>query len=215
MTASRACHFLVALLAFAGIGIEYGAMAAAHPVAELGWRTVNFLSFFTILTNALVGIAAFGTGLSDGALHRWATRPGTRAAISVYILVVAVIFQLLLAGLHPLSPAGWWGNLLVHRLAPTGWLLCWLAFGPHGGIHRTAPLRWLLYPLVYGGWIIAHGLAAGWYPYPFVDVTTHGGAIVARNMALVGLFFLALGYTFRWLDGRLVRRPAHEWVAMA
>lgn len=208
LTAARACHLAVALIALAGIGIEYAAMAMAYPAAELGARTVNFISYFTILSNGLVALAGIGTALPDGRLHGWSIRPGTRAAISVYILVVAVIFQLLLAGLVHLSPLGWWGNMLVHQLAPAGWLLSWLAFGPHGGIGRWAPLRWLIFPAVYGGWTILHGALGGWYSYPFMNVGRFGGGIVARNMLVIGLFFALLGFLFAWIDRRLARRVA-------
>lgn len=206
VTVARAAHAVVALLALAGVGIEYAAMAGSHPTAELGWRTVHFFSYFTILTNLLVAAVATGCALDGGGWHRRAASPSIRAATSVYILVVAVIFQLLLAGLTRLTPLGWWGNMLVHQAAPFGWLLCWAAFGPHGGIDARAPWRWLLYPLAYGAWTLAHGAASGWYPYPFVNVAKLGGLIVARNMALIGLFFLGLGWLFRWLDARIALR---------
>lgn len=210
LNGARACHLAVALLALAGVGIEYAAMVAAHPLAELGFRTIRFFSFFTILSNLLVAVAGIGATLTTGRWHDRAIRTSTRAAVSVYILVVAVIFQLLLAGLIKLSPLGWWGNMLVHQLVPAGWLLCWFGFPPHGGIARRAPLDWLVFPLAYGVWTIAHGAVTGWYPYPFLDVARHGGGRVAVIMGLMALFFAGLGYAFRWIDGRLAvsRAPA-------
>lgn len=202
MSAARLWHVAVALFALAGLAIEYRVTLTSHsgdPVA----RTVRFLSFFTILTNALVMLASFGTALSKGRLHRWTAGPGLSAAISVHITVVAVIFQLLLAKLVHLTPLGWWGNMLVHRTVPALWLIGWIAFAPHGGIGRLSPLRWLIYPLLYGMWTIAHGACTGWYPYPFLDIAKRGGAVVAGNMAWIALFFAALGYGFRWIDGRL------------
>jgi hypothetical protein len=38
-----------------------------------------------------------------------------------------------------------------------------------------------------------------------MDVRTHGTAVTAHNMALIGLSFLVLGYAFRWIDGCLAK----------
>lgn len=205
LTAERAWHGAVALLAAIGIALEYTTTIAHHPDAPVA-ATLNFLSYFTILTNALVMLASLGAAIGGGRLHRWTASTGMSAAISLHITVVAVIFQILLAHLVHLSPLGWWGNLLVHRVVPALWLVGWVFLAPHGEIGRMAPLRWLIYPLVYGGWTLVHGAASGWYPYPFVDVARLGGFVVARNMLLMALFFAALGYLYRAMDGLLARR---------
>jgi hypothetical protein len=202
VSAARLWHATVALLALAGLAIEYWVTLTGHAGEAIA-RTIRFLSFFTILTNALVMLASIGAAFGRGRLHRWTAGPGVSTAISVHITVVAVIFQLLLARLVHLTPLGWWGNLLVHRLVPASWLIGWVAFARHGGIARWSPLRWLIYPLLYGIWTIAHGAVVGWYPYPFLDVTKQGLAAVGRNMLLMALFFAAPGYGFRWIDGRL------------
>ena len=204
MKPSRLWHGLLALLALIGLAIELYATIARHP--EI-WpeRLLIYFSFFTILTNMLVMVASTGIARSRGNLHRWAIRSSTRTAISVYISVTAVIFQLLLAKHVEFSPIGWWGNLLVHQLVPAMWLTGWVLFGRHGGIARSAPLHWLIYPVAYAAWTFAHGAATGWYPYPFMNVATRGGATVAFNMALMTLFFAVLGHTFRWIDGVLAR----------
>ena len=91
---------------------------------------------------------------------------------------------------------------------PAGWLLCWLGFGPHGGIDRAAPLRWMLYPLLYGAWTLAHGAVAGWYPYPFHETSrARGYPAVLLTMALMALLFLALACVLRWVDGWLGTAP--------
>ena len=205
MKAERAWHALVALLALVGLGIEYRVTVAGHPGQIVG-RTIVFLSFFTILTNALVMLASLGAAFGAGRLHRWTAGPAMSTAISVHITVVAVIFQLLLAKLVHLSPLGWWGNMLVHQLVPALWLAGWLGLAPHGGIGRWAPLRWLIYPLAYTAWILIHGAATGWYPYPFMDVGQYGIGPTAAKMAVIALFFAGLGYAYRWIDGRLATR---------
>lgn len=205
MSGFRLVWLLVALFALAGIAFSY---AAGPPVpTPPGLRELRFFSFFTILANALVALAAIGQALPPG--HRWhglAARPAVRTAITLYILVVALIFHLLLSDMVRPGLSGWVGNMLVHQAVPAGWLLCWLAFGPHGGIDRRAPLRWVGFPLLYGLWVLVLGALGGWYPYPFMDVAAHGYPAVLRNMVVVGAVFLILGYALRWIDGRLERR---------
>lgn len=207
MSARRIAHLLVALIALAGIAFSY---AAGPPVpTPPGLRELRFFSFFTILTNALIALAAIGHALP--AHHRWhrlASRPAIRTAITVHILVVALIFHVLLSHMVRPGLSGWLGNMLVHQAAPAGWLLCWLMTGPHGGIDLRAPLRWVGFPLLYGLWVLALGALGGWYPYPFMDVAAHGYPAVLRNMAVVGLVFLAIGHALRWIDARLADRPA-------
>lgn len=204
--AARAAHLLAGAMAALGIAIGYANLALSHPAGELGWRTVRYWSFFTNLANAAVAFAGLGVALPGGALHRWAARPGTRTMLAVYILIVGVVFRLLLQGRTPLTGLAFWSNLFVHRLAPAAWIVCWLGFGPHGGIARRAPLAWLVLPLGYAGWTIVHGLASGWYPYPFVDAARLGWPRTLANMALFTLLFAALGWLFRAIDTRLARR---------
>ncbi|WP_454885775.1 Pr6Pr family membrane protein [Sphingomonas oryzagri] len=206
MNAHRGWHALVAFIALIGLAIEYRVTIAGHPGRIVG-RTIIYMSFFTILTNMMVMVASLGAALGHGRLHRWASGAGVTTAISVYITVVAVIFQLLLASLIHLTPLGWWGNMLVHQLVPALWLVGWIAFSPHGGIGPWAPLRWLIYPLAYTVWVLVHGAVTGWYPYPFMDVGKYGVGPTTTKMVAIALFFAGLGYAYRWIDGRLAIWP--------
>ena len=205
MSFGRAWHALVAILALIGLILEYRFTLEGHPGA-IGRATVLYFSFFTILGNLLVMAMAAGFAVD----RRWATMPAARAATTLYIVVVAVVFQLLLAAIVKPTGLGWWGNMLAHQLVPTLWTIGWLAFGRHGGIRATTPLLWLIYPAVYGAWTLLHGALTGWYPYPFLSIKTEGAHQVAINMAWMTLFFLILGYIFWWIDGRLakLRAPA-------
>lgn len=199
----RFCHAIVAMLALAGIACHFAIIFAAP--APLPGATLRFASYFTIESNALAALVAIGIVQGSGRWHRWATSPSVRAAIALYLLVVALIFHLLLRTMVPPGALGWWGNLFLHQLVPAGWALCWLVFRPDGGIDSAAPWRWLLYPLGYAGWILVLGVASGWYPYFFINAGLLGYPMALRNIALIGLVFLALGFALRWIDGRLSR----------
>ena len=67
-----------------------------------GWgvieRTVNYFSFFTILTNILVALAFTGPLIdANRRLARWSASEGVRAAVAMYIVVVGVVYHVLLA----------------------------------------------------------------------------------------------------------------------
>jgi hypothetical protein len=203
LKADRAYHALVAILALIGLAIEYHATLMGHPGA-IGRATMLYFSFFTILGNLLV--AAMAAGFAIG--RSWAEASAGRAATTLYIVVVAIIFQLLLAAIVKPTGIDWWGNMLAHQLVPVLWVIGWLAFGRHGGIRATAPLLWLIFPAAYGAWTLLHGALTNWYPYPFLSIKTEGGQQVAINMAWMALFFLILGYVVWWVDGRLARMRA-------
>jgi hypothetical protein len=201
----RIAHGLLALLALIGLVLEYKTSLSRGPGQPL-IQTLRYLSFFTIISNAAVALASLGRALGDGPLNRWAVTPGTRGAISVYIIVVAAIFQLLLSHLYRFTGSAWWGNLLAHQLVPALWITLWVGSGPHGRLDRAAPFRWLILPLAYSGWTLVVGGLTGWFPYPFVDYVKYGAGQTAISMTAIALFFLALGFAIRWIDGRLARR---------
>lgn len=201
---ARIAHGLVALTALVGIALHY-AIVLSHP-GEVAVRTIRFLSYFTILTNGLVAAVAIGRMVRGAPRCDRRALPAQRTAVTVHILVVALIYHLLLRDIALPGAIGWWGNLCVHTLVPVGWTLCWLSFGPHGGIDRAAPWRWLLFPLGFAGWTLVHGAISGWYPYPFLDVAVHGYPGVLRAILLIGAVFVGLGYALRWVDARLAAK---------
>jgi hypothetical protein len=200
----RAAHVVVALFAATGLVLHY-VVLLGHS-GEVAVRSIRFLSYFTILTNMLVAVSAFGIARGTGRLAALAGRPAWRTAVTLDILVVALIYHLLLRNVVLPGFTGWWANALVHQIVPAAWTVCWLAFPPHGRIDRPAPLRWLLYPFGFALWTLVHGAIGGWYPYPFMDAGALGTLKVLANIAGIGLLFLALGYALRWADERLGRR---------
>jgi len=48
---------------------------------------------------------------------------------------------------------------------------------------------WLTYPLAWFAYTLTRGPSASWYPYPFVDVASHGYGRVLLNAAIFTLCF--------------------------
>ena len=190
-----------AVVGWTALALQYLLMVA--PVQ--GWtvleRTINYFSFFTILTNILVALAFTGPLLGEGSrLGRWSAGEGVRAAVALYIVVVGVVYHFLL---HPYwNPTGWSlvVNLALHYVMPAAFVLDWLWLTPKGRLRWIDPVKWLAFPLIYGGWTLIHGLATHWWPYGFVDVDALGlGRVVAIFGGLL-VFFLMVGLGLVGLD---------------
>ncbi len=186
-----------------------GLSAIVTEIAVLSERDAfapaRFFGYFTILSNLLVAIvlivSAVLTAAGCGRLV-----DAFRGATTTYVLVVGIGFSVLLAGLDDLVfTAVPWDNIVLHYVVPIGALVD-LLVDPPRRLRLRRSLVWLAFPLGYLAVSLVRGEITGWYPYPFLDPETDGGAAVAGTSA--GL--LLLGVLLIWgvclLSGR--GRPA-------
>jgi hypothetical protein len=157
--------------------------------------SVFYFGFFTLWGNTLVTLAFTAPLLPQGRL-RFFNRRDVRAAIGVYIFVVAVIFYLLLRKLYHPTGLGWLVNLLLHYIMPPLYLLDWLLFVPkHELKFRQIPL-WLIVPLAYAAYTLVHGAVTGYYPYPFLNAAQLGYDRVLLNIGGLTLLFVVVSAVF-------------------
>jgi hypothetical protein len=103
---ARLHRALFAVIGWGALGLQYALLLQNNPGVGAGVLTLNFFSFFTILTNLLAALALTGPALApDGAVGRWSRSEGVRAAVAMYIVVVGVVYHLLLA--QTWNPQGW------------------------------------------------------------------------------------------------------------
>jgi hypothetical protein len=196
----------IAALGWAAIGTQVpltlsDATAAGNP-AWLG--LVNLFSYFTILTNLAVAIAA--TIAARGDVTSWWAGAPVRAALALYIIIVGLIYQTLLKGLIPMAGTRLVIDTIFHAIIPLAWPIWWFAFGR--GAHPLpwrAAVGWLGFPLVYGFYSVVRGAASGRWPYPFMNAERFGYQQVAINLAVMLLLFLGLSLLLIALDRRLAR----------
>lgn len=196
-------------LAWLTLGVQYGLFLKAPTLAAVVDRSVEYVSYFTIVTNFLIALAftlpAFAAGSKAG---RWWTAASPRGATTVFAVVVMVIYHLLLRSLwHPqgLQLAN---DYMLHYVMPVAMLVDWLAFTPRGGLRWRDAMLWLGVPAAYGLWTLVHGAVSGFYPYPFMDVAKLGYSAVLLNMVGLVLGFYLPGVGLVALDGLLARnRP--------
>jgi hypothetical protein len=189
---------------FAAIGwwAVIGQYFATHAGSLAG--TIDYLSYFTTLSNGLVAatltVAALAPQSRPGA---FLLKPAIVLAAGVYITVTGLTYYFLLAKLYHLT--GWvlFYDQLRHYVMPPAFILFWLLFVPRGGVRASTAARVLVPPLVYAAYTFVHGPLTGFYPYPFVDLPKIGFAGVVRNVAGFVVFFYLVAMAFVAID-RLV-----------
>ncbi|MGH8862823.1 MAG: Pr6Pr family membrane protein [Jatrophihabitantaceae bacterium] len=160
------------------------------------------LSFFTIESNILCGVVAVQLARTpdrDGAAWR-----AVRLASLFAITVTGVVYSTVLAAVH--EPHGWRetvSNALLHYVVPLAVVVGWLAFGPRPRVTGRVVVRAMLFPVVWLGYTLIRVAAAKWYPYPFLDVATHGYARVVGNAVAVTAVFAGVAALLWFGDRKL------------
>ncbi len=210
VTAARWWHGVVAATTLTGVVWELVGTLGRGPLP--GDSTVDlvvhFFSYFTILSNLLVGVVSamlLADPLRDGRVFRVA-----RLDALLSIAVTGIVYNTVLAGLHELSLAGFFSNLLLHQAGPLLAVAGWLVVGPRPRIDPAtiwwsvvAPLAWIVY-------IFVQGAFTRWYPYPFMDVTQIGYPHAVLNTGIVAVVFLGLAALLGLVDRRMQPAPAPD-----
>lgn len=199
-------------LAIAGSLVSWAALLLQYILlVRLTWdgigpalATVQFFSYFTILSNLQVAIvlsfAVLGAGTSKDGFF---TSARIRAAVALYIAVTGCIYLFVLSRLWAPQGLQWLADVSLHYLVPLIYLTWWASTAPHGLLRWGDALRWLAFPLVFLAWVMLRGYWLEVYPYPFVDVGALGAAAVAVNSIGICLLFVVIGSLLiawdRWL----------------
>jgi hypothetical protein len=165
------------------------------PVPEL---LIRFFSYFTIDTNLIVAVTCtLLLVLKDGsAFKRFLSSPKTLTAITVYIVVVGIIYNTILSALWSPEGSQLWVDQALHTIIPALFLIFWIAFVPKKELRWKDMRPWLIYPLGYCVVVMLRGAASGFYPYPFLDLGELGIERVVINSLGITLLFLVLSLLF-------------------
>lgn len=174
-----------------------------NPIPAIESLT-RYFSYFTILTNFMVALCftmlLFNFNKKAPGFY---AKPTTLAAVTLYICVVGIIYNLILR--FSWQPEGLQRvvDQLLHTFIPVLFLVYWLIFAPKSGLKWTDAFPWLIYPLFYLVFILIGGAFSGFYPYPFVDVATFGYQKVMLNSFYILIVFLVLSFLLIWI-GRVM-----------
>jgi len=155
---------------------------------------VQILSFYTIQTNLLIAVALTAILLKPRSQWgRFFGRTSVLTAITVYILIVGLVYATVLKGIWQLHGLFKLADVLLHEISPIIFLVFWLFFIPKEKLKWSLLLPWAIFPLLYLVYSLVRGAVTGYYPYPFVNAATLGYAQVMINSAGVLVVFLVLG----------------------
>lgn len=146
-------------------------------------------------TNVYVDGSGGNAGRPGGG--RWLaffSKPATLTAVTVYITIVGLVYNILLRLLWEPQGLQLWVDESLHTVIPSLYILFWLLFVPKGGLQWSAIPAWLIYPIVYTFFIMLRGALSGFYPYPFIDlnkIATHE-VFINAGAVLIGFLVLSL-----------------------
>lgn len=195
---------ICALLVWAALIIQCIVLVSSKEYGGVLASIFTYLGFFTIWTNILLALAFSVPFLSPrSTLRMFFERPAVRAAIALYILIVAVVYYALLAKIHHPEGIAAITNTGLHLIFPVLYIIDWIAFADKRGMrYKNLPL-WTLFPLAYGGFNIIRGMLTGFYPYPFLDVGTRGAISVTIAMLIFAAIYFIGGAAFIWVGRRI------------
>ncbi|MEZ5920597.1 MAG: Pr6Pr family membrane protein [Parvularculaceae bacterium] len=191
MNLSKTYAAIAALIAWAALILQFRIFVFDPAPPPAGVALANYFSYFTILTNILVALALSASAL--GKPDSFLNRPSVRAAIAVYIAVVAIVYHIILNSLW--KPAGWYlvANILLHYVTPALFWIDWVLFAPKRGLKFSMPLTWIIFPALYSVEALARGALTDFYPYPFLDAGALGYMRVFLNIAVMVCVFELAG----------------------
>ena len=169
--------------------------------ATVAGRYLRTLSFFTIQSNILAGASSALLAFApqrDGRVFRV-----LRLDALLGITVTGIVYATVLARIH--EPKGWeqvTTNTIFHYVVPVAMVVGWLVLGPRPRITARVAFAALAWPIAWFGYTLLRGSIDPWYPYPFVDVATHGYGRVALNAVAVTIVLGMTGALF-WSADRL------------
>ena len=198
----------IAMIRFA----EAAVMIAAVTMSALATSWSMSLLYFTIQSN-VIGIAVLiWGGLNAVSGRTIAACPRLSFIATISLLLTAIVFWGLLAPFMKVDLLTF-PNLTEHLFGPIFIIVDRLKFYMGHAPSGKGPLIALVHPLLYMAIVMPVGICQlvrfpyGWFPYPFLDVTSYG-PIVFVFIAILALVIVILAV----LWSRLERRRLHDSV---
>lgn len=181
-----------------------------NRVETIPETTIRFFSFFTILSNLIVTFYFSVLWLQKpSSLLLRLQKPGILTAVTLYITVVGLVYQLILRGIW--SPTGLQKLVdeLLHSIIPLFVVAFWYLYENHKETSWKNIPAWLIHPSIYLIYILFRGNISNFYPYPFVNVTELGLQKVLMNSGAMVLVFLFIAFGLIGISKLLAKKRNH------
>jgi hypothetical protein len=201
----KTIKIFLAIIAFAGLFALTGQLyiAIADRETSLPEAVIRFFGFFTIQSNILVTLCAAVILLKPAsAWGRFFSRATTISALTVYIIIVGLIYNLVLRKLYHLKGLHHFDDEIMHVAIPLLFVFFWIRFVPKHRLKWNI-FPWLIYPIIYVICIMIRGAFVGYYPYFFLNAAKYGYPMVLLIIAGLLAIFIILSLLLVALGKRL------------
>jgi len=191
--------FLIALLGWFALITQFY-LNLNSGVASTGEIIIRYFSYFTLLTNLLVAVCC--TCLLLAPTSKWGrffSKTKTSTAVTVYILIVGLIYNTILRFIWNPTGLQMMVDELLHTVIPLMFLFYWIIFANKSGLKWKDIFPWLIYPLVYLIFVLIRGSFSGFYPYPFIHAGNLGMQQTLINALGVTALFVVVSLMFIWI----------------
>jgi len=188
----------IAACAFTGVGLQVGIFSGSLHLSSL--RYFTNLSNLLCMLYFLIDVVYLLLRRDNDGSRSWCFPLKGVAMMGITVTWLVAYFML---GNFDMGASMRVSIRLVHFVVPIMTILDWLLFDEKGRIRATSPLLWATFPLAYFVVIMlfaAFSTGSPFYPYPFMNVSTQGLSRVLFTVALMTVFFIALGYAFYVVD---------------
>ena len=194
----RICAGIIGLLAWLGITLQlYTALQSYLSKGRtIEGALVEFFSFFTIQCNLLVAISLTVIAIMPTSKQSFFKMPGVITAITVYISVVSLVYNLVLRPLYHFTGLTKLGDELVHLIVPVLYIIYWLTAVLKEGIAFKNTFKWLWYPFFYLVYVLIRGAISNLYPYFFLNAGQFGYGKVFLNITMLMVVFLGFSMLY-------------------
>ncbi|UMQ42070.1 Pr6Pr family membrane protein [Chryseobacterium sp. Y16C] len=188
----RILSLIFALAGWFSIIAQYYLMVKNTQIS-FAETNIRFFSYFTILTNIIV--AGYFTLQAFKRIPK-IKNPGILTAITIYILIVGLVYQIILRSTWDPKGLQRLVDELLHTIIPIFVLIYWYLYENKNRLNYRQILSWTIYPLLYLFYILIRGYFSDFYPYPFINVSDLGYFQVLLNSFGILLLFAALSTLF-------------------
>ncbi len=178
--------------------------ANAAGVAGVLGRTIDWLGYFTIWSNIIVGVV-----LTLLAINPRRDSPRLRVLRIDTLMMISITGIVYAAIIAPyVTNRGWEhvSNALLHQITPVLTIIVFVVAGPRGWFEPKKILAALIIPIVYVIYTLLRGAVIGAYPYSFFNVAKYGYTAVLINVVAIAVFGLILAFIYMGIDRLIMRR---------
>ena len=187
---------IIALLGWFALAVQLYLNIISHiaPVPEL---IIRYFSYCTLDTNIIVALCSTILLVSPtSAPGRFFSRASTKTAITIYILIVGLVYNLILRFLWAPQGLQKLVDELLHSVIPLLFVFYWILFVPKQSLQWRRIFPWLIYPFFYAVFVLIRGNFSGFFPYPFIDIAKLGLGRALVNAGGLTLVFLITSLLF-------------------